>query len=61
MDYKGLNAAVIYTIYQRNLEELESAEVQAVERAPTGPHLLQTLPSLSISLFLFIRLDPMED
>ena len=41
--------------------ELESAKVQAVERALIGQHLLHTLPSLSISLFLFIRLDPMED
>ena len=41
--------------------ELGSAKVQAIERAPTGRHLLQTLTSLSISLFQFIRLDPMED
>ena len=40
--------------------ELGSVEVQAIERAPTSWHLLQTLPSLSISL-LFTRLDPMED
>ena len=31
------------------------------ERAPIGWHLLQTLPSPTISLFLFIRLDPIED
>jgi hypothetical protein len=31
--------------------ELGSAKVQAVETAPTARHFLQTLPSLSISLF----------
>ena len=41
--------------------ELESAKVQAIEGAPTGQHLLQALLSHSISLFLFIRLDPVED
>ena len=40
--------------------ELGSTNAQAVERAPIGRHLLQTLPLLSISL-LFIRLEPTED
>ena len=41
-------------------EELDSARVQAIERAPIGRHFVQTLPLHSISL-LFIGLDPMED
>jgi len=35
--------------------ELGSTMVQAVKRAPIGWHFLQTLPSLSISLFLFTK------
>jgi len=40
--------------------ELDSAKVQAIERASIGRHLLQNLPLLSISLFLIIRLNPIE-
>ena len=32
-----------------DLDKSTSAEVQAVEGAPTGRHLLHTLPSLSLS------------
>jgi hypothetical protein len=35
--------------------ELDSAKVQAMERAPIGQHFLHTLLSLSISLVLFTK------
>jgi hypothetical protein len=41
----------IRSYYQRNLiRMLTSAKVQAVEGAPIGRHLLQTLPSLYLSI-----------
>jgi hypothetical protein len=57
-----LKSEVDYQRTRRQAQvEIGSTKVQAVEGAPTGRHLLQTLPSLSITLFLFIRLDPNED
>jgi hypothetical protein len=44
-----------------DLEKPRSAKVQAVEVAPIGRYFLQTIPSLSNSIFVFIRLDPIKD
>ena len=52
---------VTRSILDVDLEKPRSAKVQAIEVAPIGRYFLQTLPSLSNSIFLFTRLDPIED
>ena len=51
---------VTKSISDVDLEKPRSTKVQAVEVAPTGRHFLQTVPSLSNSIFLFTRLDPIK-
>jgi hypothetical protein len=49
--YKQCCLLKVEVDYQRNLRcRLTSAMVQAVEEAPTGWHLLQTLPSLYLTI-----------
>jgi hypothetical protein len=43
-----LQKSVTKSISDADLEKLGFAEVQAVERVPTGQYFLQTLPALSI-------------
>ena len=53
--------SITRSISDIDLEKPRSAKVQAKEVAPIGRYFLQTLPSLSNSIFLFTKLDPIED
>ena len=52
---------VTKSISDVDLEKPRSTKVQAIKVAPIGQYLLPTPPSLSNSIFLFTRLDSMED